>query len=62
MAQINMTQDLPVPAQTVWAMIGGFNALPDWHPAVAKSETAKEGDATVRTLSLAGGGTIVERL
>jgi hypothetical protein len=62
MAKVNMTTELPVSADMVWNVIGGFNALADWHPAVEKSEQAKEGGATVRTLSLAGGGTIVERL
>ena len=62
MANVSISQELPVPAQTVWSVVGGFNALPDWHPAVAKSETQTEGGAKVRTLSLAGGGTIVERL
>ncbi|MCG8380573.1 MAG: SRPBCC family protein, partial [Proteobacteria bacterium] len=41
-------------------LIGGFNALPDWHPAVEKSELQEEGSQ--RTLSLAGGGSIVEKL
>ena len=62
MAKVNLSQELPVPAQTVWSVVGGFNALPDWHPAVAKSETQSEGGAKVRTLWLAGGCTIVERL
>ena len=62
MAAVKMSQELPVPAQAVWSVIGGFNALPDWHPAVEKSETKTEGDAKVRTLHLAGGGEIVERL
>ena len=46
----------------VWNTIGGFNALADWHPAVEKSEVSTEGQDTIRTLSLAGGGTIVEKL
>lgn len=45
-------------ADEVWAAIGEFHALADWHPAVEK-QTA-EGD--VRRLDLAGGGVIVERL
>ncbi len=62
MAKVASSTELPVPAQSVWTVIGGFNALPDWHPAVEKSEL-EEGDGTkLRTLSLAGGGTIVERL
>lgn len=62
MTKVNVTQELPVPAQAVWQVIGGFNALPDWHPAVEKSETKKEKGEMTRTLTLAGGGTIVERL
>jgi hypothetical protein len=62
MAKVEMSTTLPVPARTVWDVIGGFNSLARWHPAVAKSEESKEGTATVRRLSLHGGGTIVERL
>jgi hypothetical protein len=49
-----------VPAEKVWELIGGFNALADWHPAVENSELEEGGH--VRRLSLVGGGTIVERL
>ena len=62
MASVSMSTTLPVPARTVWDAIGGFNSLAKWHPAVAKSEESKEGTATVRRLTLHGGGTIVERL
>ena len=62
MTTVSMTQQLAVPAQMVWTTIGGFNALPDWHPAVEKSDLEKGAQGTVRTLHLAGGGTIVERL
>ena len=62
MTAVKVSQELPVPAQAVWSVIGGFNGLPDWHPAVEKSETKTEEGARIRTLSLAGGGQIVERL
>ena len=63
MAKVNSTTNLPVPASAVWAVIGGFNALPDWHPAIAKSDLEQKDGNKVRTLTLAGGGgTIVERL
>ena len=55
MTKISMTTDLDVSADEVWKLIGGFNALPDWHPEVEKSELEEEGQ--VRKLSLAGGGT-----
>jgi hypothetical protein len=62
MAKVSLSTTLPVPASTVWDAIGGFNSLAKWHPAVAKSEETKEGTATVRRLTLNGGGSIVERL
>jgi uncharacterized protein YndB with AHSA1/START domain len=62
MAKVSLSTTLPVPARTVWEAIGGFNSLATWHPAVAKSEETKEGAATVRRLTLHGGGSIVERL
>ena len=62
MAKVHLTTALPVPARMVWDTIGGFNSLAKWHPAVARSDESKEGAATVRRLTLHGGGSIVERL
>ncbi|MCI0400670.1 MAG: SRPBCC family protein [Gammaproteobacteria bacterium] len=62
MTKVKMTTELHVPAEKVWELIGGFNALPDWHPAVEKSEVGGEGEGAIRRLTLAGGGTIIERL
>ena len=60
MAKVSMSTDLSASADEVWKMIGQFNALPDWHPAVEKSELTEAGQT--RTLSLAGGGKIIEKL
>lgn len=62
MAKVSSTTELPVSAKTVWSVIGNFNALPDWHPAVEKSELKKEGGGTLRKLSIVGGGAIEEKL
>ncbi len=62
MTKVSLSTKLPVSARAVWGVIGGFNNLAKWHPAVAKSEETKEGAATIRRLTLHGGGTIVERL
>ena len=62
MSQVTMSIRIEASAGDVWKLIGGFNSLPDWHPAVEKSETGNDGVGSIRTLSLAGGGTIVERL
>lgn len=47
----------------VWDKIKDFNSLPGWHPAV-ESSNATDGSkvGSVRTLSLKGGGQIVETL
>jgi hypothetical protein len=60
MANVSNTSHFNVPAEKIWELIGDFNALADWHPAVEKSELEEGGH--VRRLSLVGGGTIVEKL
>jgi hypothetical protein len=60
MARVNISTELDESSTRVWDLIGGFNTLPDWHPAVEKSELEQEG--SMRRLSLVGGGTIIEKL
>jgi hypothetical protein len=62
MAKVDMSVSLAAPAEKVWGLIGGFNSLPEWHPAIAKSEEIQEGSRRLRRLSLQGGGEIVEAL
>jgi hypothetical protein len=52
--------EIPVPADQVWQLVGGFNSLPDWLPFIVKSEPADGG--RVRHLQTADGGVVVERL
>lgn len=44
----------------VWKTIGDFCGIGQWHPAVEKCEMSMKGSKHMRTLSLKGGGTIVE--
>lgn len=60
MAKVSESLHLTVPAAQVWQMIGGWNALADWHPAIEKCELESGGE--VRRLHLVGGGEIVETL
>ena len=66
MAKVSMSTDLNASADQVWSMIGKFNALPDWHPAIAESRI--EGGAPsdqvgcVRAFRLTDGGAIREKL
>ena len=51
------------PPAAVWARIKNFDALKDWHPAIAESP-ADKGNAvgSVRQLKLKGGGALTETL
>ncbi|WP_047495487.1 SRPBCC family protein [Terriglobus sp. TAA 43] len=60
MATAKATIDLKVPADEVWALIGGFDSLPDWLPYIPNSKVTDGG--RVRHLNNPNGQTIVERL
>jgi Polyketide cyclase / dehydrase and lipid transport len=60
MARVDEMQALAASAEEVWRLIGGYDALSEWHPAVERS--ALEDAGRVRRLSLRGGGALLERL
>src|SRR5580698_5566163 len=60
MAQASTSIDIPLPADQVWQLIGGFGSLPDWLPYIPKSELTEGG--RVRHLANPNGAAIVERL
>lgn len=60
MAHTVATLEIPASPEKVWQLIGGFDSLPDWLPFVAKSELSE--GARVRSLILADGGNVIERL
>jgi hypothetical protein len=60
MAKVSVSTRISAPADEVWRLVGGWNALPDWHPAVEKSEIEQGGH--LRRLRLADGSEITERL
>jgi uncharacterized protein YndB with AHSA1/START domain len=55
------TIDIKAPPAKVWATIGDFCGIGQWHPAIATCAQSVQGRAHLRTLGLKGGGTIVER-
>jgi len=57
-SSVTMTSSMSPDA--LWKKIGDFCGIGDWHPAVEKC--ALSADGKQRTLSLKGGGTIVEAL
>lgn len=66
MAEVFTSSVINAPVDDVWAKIRDFNALPDWHPAVADS-TIENGNPSdqvgcIRNFNLADGGNIREQL
>jgi len=59
MAKVSLQSVYNISPGQTWALIGKFNALPDWHPVIRSSRL--EGDGRVGRLSLLGGGEIVKR-
>ena len=53
--------DVPASPDAVWKTIGDYCGIANWHPAIEKCEISKKDGATYRTLSLKGGGTILEK-
>lgn len=60
--QVTQKGSVPGSPEDVWKKVGGFCAIQDWHPAVAKCEETKEGEDTFRTLTLGDGAKIKEKL
>ncbi|SFK64180.1 SRPBCC family protein [Methylorubrum salsuginis] len=57
---VTKTATVDAPPAKVWQTIGDFCGIGTWHPAVEKCEPSSKGGKSIRTLSLKGGGTIVE--
>ena len=60
MATASASLNLPVSADKVWQLVGGFLSLPDWLPFIASSEPAEGG--RIRKLTTEDGASITERL
>lgn len=66
MARTYRSAVIHAPVNEVWSRIRDFNALPQWHPAIARSaiEDGRSGDSVgcVRNFYLADGGNLREQL
>ena len=62
MTEVKETVELGASAADVWSLIGDFDRLDSWHPAVAASEASLDGTSRIRHLTLGDGSIIVERL
>ena len=59
--EVTKSADIPAPPDKVWQTIGDFCGIGNWHPAIEKCTPSDSGGKPERTLSLKGGGTIVEQ-
>jgi hypothetical protein len=61
---IDVKKRIAAPGQppVIWAIAGDFCSIKDWHPLVSDCQETKEGDVTLRTLTLKDGGKIKEKL
>lgn len=53
---------LPQPPEAVWAAIGGFGTIAEWHPDVVSAEVVEIEGALHRHLRTTDGGLTLERL
>ncbi len=62
MTEVSRSIKLSAPVEKVWARVGPFAALAEWHPAIEGCEVEGAGVGAVRTLRVAGGAIVMERL
>lgn len=62
MVEVDRSVTLAASADEVWALVGGFDSLPDWHPAVLSCELASDDGRMTRRLKVVGNIRLVERL
>ena len=60
--EVKKRREAPGKPADVWAVVGDFCAIKDWHPAVEECEQIEEGGDTYRILTLGDGGKIKEKL
>jgi len=64
MAEVELTvsDEVAAPAEAVWALVRDFGGLMNWSPGIEKCEVEGEGLGAVRTLAMAGGLALREKL
>jgi hypothetical protein len=60
MARASKSKRFEQSADELWSRVGGWGTIHQWHPAVTATEVSQDGSR--RTLTLADGGVIIEKL
>lgn len=61
-AEVERTVEVSASPDEVWAMVGGFCAIADWHPAITSCEAEDKAGTTYRYLTTVDGATFDEQL
>ncbi len=59
--EVERKQTVPATPEQVWAVVGDFGALADWHPGVATCDVERHGEVIHRHIRTVDGGEILER-
>jgi hypothetical protein len=61
---IDLSESVDVAASPadVWAAVGDWCSIKDWHPVIADCEAYEEGGKTMRKLTTGDGGVLIEEL
>jgi hypothetical protein len=60
--EAHYSKEVAAAPDAAWSTIGGFCGIASWHPAVTACEEQTKDGATYRTLTLADGAKLVEKL
>lgn len=61
-AEVERAVEIPAAPDEVWAKIGDFCAIADWHPAITSCEAVEKAGTTYRYLTAEDGATFDEQL
>lgn len=59
---VNVRKTVAAPADQVWSAISGIGGLERWFPVIASCRVEGVGVGAIRTMELAGGGAIKDRI
>jgi hypothetical protein len=62
MHEVTTAEEVPLSAETVWAVIGDFSGIRKWAGLVEAESTEQTADGKVRTLTMPGGRVVRELL
>lgn len=59
--EARVSKDVASPAAEIWASVGDFCGIANWHPAVATCELSTKDGSTFRSLTLKDGARLLEK-